>query len=199
MLTSRRILLSLVAAGTLVRPGLARAEDATRAERAIGNADAKTTVIECFSLTCTHCAAFAHETMPQVKKELIDTGKIRYVFHDFPLDRVALTASMVARYLPVDRYAPFVDALLSTQDRWAFNRAANPNDELWKMAALAGMSRTTFDKAIADEDLKAWIVKEQQADQDRWKVSSTPTFIVNGTMYAGGMSFDAFRKLIPEA
>ena len=199
MLASRRILLSLVAAGTLVRPGLARAEDATRAERAIGNADAKTTVIECFSLTCTHCAAFAHETMPQVKKELIDTGKIRYVFHDFPLDRVALTASMVARYLPVDRYAPFVDALLSTQDRWAFNRAANPNDELWKMAALAGMSRTTFDKAIADEDLKAWIVKEQQADQDRWKVSSTPTFIVNGTMYAGGMSFDAFRKLIPEA
>ena len=199
MLASRRILLSLVAAGTLVRPGLARAEDATRAERAIGNADAKTTVIECFSLTCTHCAAFAHETMPQVKKELIDTGKIRYVFHDFPLDRVALTASMVARYLPVDRYAPFVDALLSTQDRWAFNRAANPNDELWKMAALAGMSRTTFDKAIADEDLKAWIVKEQQADQDRWKVSSTPTFIVNGTMYAGGMSFDAFRKLSPEA
>ena len=199
MLASRRILLSLVAAGTLVRPGLARAEDATRAERAIGNADAKTTVIECFSLTCTHCAAFAHETMPQVKKELIDTGKIRYVFHDFPLDRVALTASMVARYLPVDRYAPFVDALLSTQDRWAFNRAANPNDELWKMAALAGMSRITFDKAIADEDLKAWIVKEQQADQDRWKVSSTPTFIVNGTMYAGGMSFDAFRKLIPEA
>ena len=199
MLASRRILLSLVAAGTLVRPGLARAEDATRAERAIGNADAKTTVIECFSLTCTHCAAFAHETMPQVKKELIDTGKIRYVFHDFPLDRVALTASMVARYLPVDRYAPFVDALLSTQDRWAFNRAANPNDELWKMAALAGMSRTTFDKAIADEDLKAWIVKEQQADQDRWKVSSTPTFIVNGTMYAGGMGFDAFRKLSPEA
>ena len=199
MLTSRRILLSLLAVGPLVRPGLARAEDATRAERAIGNADAKTTVIECFSLTCTHCAAFAHETMPQVKKELIDTGKIRYVFHDFPLDRVALTASMVARYLPVDRYAPFVDALLSTQDRWAFNRAANPNDELWKMAALAGMSRTTFDKAIADEDLKAWIVKEQQADQDRWKVSSTPTFIVNGTMYAGGMSFDAFRKLIPEA
>ena len=199
MLATRRTLLSLVATGAMLSPGLARAEDLTRAERSIGKADAKNTVIECFSLTCTHCATFAHETMPQVKSELIDTGKIRYVFHDFPLDRVALTASMVARYLPVDRYAPFVDALLSTQNRWAFNRGANPNDELWKMAALAGMSRTTFDKAVADEDLKAWILKEQQGDQDRWKVDSTPTFIVNGVKHTGEMSFDTFRKLIPDA
>ncbi len=199
MLASRRTLLSLVAAGALVRPGLARAEDLTRAERAIGKPDAKTTVIECFSLTCTHCAAFARETMPRVKSELIDTGKIRYVFHDFPLDGVAMTASMVARYLPVDRYAPFIDALLATQDRWAFARGANPNDELWKMAALAGMSRMTFDKAIADNNLKTWIATEQQADQDRWKVDSTPTFIVNGQVHAGEMGFDTFRKLIPDA
>ena len=80
---------------------------------------------EFFSLTCTHCAAFARETMPQVKKDLIDTGKVRWVFHDFPLDQVALTAAMVARYLPPDRYEPFINALFASQDRWAFARGVN--------------------------------------------------------------------------
>lgn len=199
MLSSRRTLLCVVAAGALVRPGPARAEDLTRTERSIGVADAKVTVIECYSLTCSHCAAFARDIMPRIKAELIDTGKIRYVFHDFPLDQVALTASMVARYLPVDRYAPFIDALLASQDRWAFARGVNNVEELWKMAALAGMNRSTFDKAVADTDLRAWILKEQQADQTRWQVNSTPTFIIDGVKYPGQMDFETFRKLIPGA
>lgn len=199
MLTSRRTLLSLVAVGAALGTAPVRAEDLTRAERAIGNPNAKVTVVECFSLTCTHCAAFARETLPRIRSELIDPGKIRYVFHDFPLDQVALTASMVARYLPIERYAPFVDALLASQDRWAFARGVNATEELWKMAGLAGMTRATFDKAIADSDLKAWILKEQQADQERWKVNATPTFIVNGVVHSGEMGFDAFVKLIPDA
>ena len=96
---------------------------------------------EWFSLTCTHCAAFAQETFPQIKAELIDTGKVRWVFRDFPLDQVALTAAMVARALPPDRYEPFIRALFANQDRWAFAQGVNRTDELWKTAALAGMSR----------------------------------------------------------
>ena len=199
MLTKRRTLLSVVAAGAMIPPGLARAEDLIRAERFLGKADAKTTVIECFSLTCSHCAAFAHETMPKVKAELIDTGKVRYVFHDFPLNQVDLIAFQVSRYLPIERYAAFVDALLASQDRWAFARGINPTEELWKYAALAGMSRATFDKAVGDTDLKTWILKQQKADQDRWSVDSTPTFIVNGQKFIGQMTFDAFRKLVQDA
>jgi protein-disulfide isomerase len=101
--------------------------------------------------------------------------------------------------LPVDRYEPFIDALFATQDRWAFSREANHTEELWKTAGLAGMSRATFDKAIVDDKLKAWILKQQQADQDQWKIDSTPSFVIDGTKYAGEMSFDAFRKLIPNA
>ncbi len=199
MLTSRRTLLSVVAAGALVLPGVAHAEDLTRTERAIGKPDAKVTVIECYSMTCIHCSRFARETFPQVKSELIDTGRIRYVFHDFPLDQVALTASMVARYLPVDRYEPFIDALLATQDRWAFARGVNNTDELWKMAALAGMGRPTFDKAVADDGLRKWILEQQRADETRWQVNSTPTFIINNQAHSGEMDFDTFRKLIPNA
>ena len=168
MLTTRRVLLSVVAAGAALPSVPAFAQDVVRAERAVGNADAKTTVVEYFSLTCSHCAAFAKETMPQVKSELIETGKIRWVYKDFPLNQVDLIAFSVTRYLPVERYAAFVEALLSTQDRWAFARGIDPVEELWKMAALAGMSRATFDKAKADEALFKWILSEQQdAQKDR--------------------------------
>lgn len=200
MLVDRRSLLALVAAGSaagLLPRGARAAEDGPRAERFIGSPDAKTVVGEYFSLTCTHCAAFAQQTMPKIKSELIDTGKVRWVFHDFPLDQVALTAAMVARYLPVDRYEPFVNALFASQDRWAFARGVNSNDELAKMAALAGMSRATFDKAVADTDLRNWILQQQDADQKKWNVDSTPSFVADGKKYAGEMSFEAFRKLLP--
>ena len=136
--------------------------------------------------------------MPQVEKDLIAPGKVRFVYHDFPLDQVALTAAMVARYLPPAQDYPFVQALFASQDRWAFARGANTTDELWKLAALAGMSRATFDQAIADSDLRNWILQQQQADQDRWKIDSTPSFVINDQKYAGEMSFEAFRKLLPE-
>lgn len=200
---SRRLLLNVVPTGfalsaVALRVAPAWADDSLpRAERFIGKPDAKVTVGEYFSLTCTHCAAFAQTTFPEVKKNLIDTGEVRWVFHDYPLDQVALTASMVARYLPVDRYEPFINALFASQNRWAFGRGTDPTDELWKIAGLAGMSRQTFDKAIGDTALRDWIVQEQKADTDKWKIDSTPSFVINGQKYAGEMSYDAFRKLIP--
>ncbi len=201
MPVTRRLLLSSIpaAVGPLIGlPRLARADDdLTRAERSIGKPDAKVTVHEYFSLTCTHCAAFAQTTLTQAKAKLIDPGLVRWVFHDYPLDQVALTAAMVARYLPVDRYELFIDALFATQDRWAFARGSNPTEQLWKTAGLAGMSRQTFDKAVADTELRTWILKEQQADQDKWKIDSTPSFVIDGKKYAGEMDYEAFRKLIP--
>jgi len=202
MTFSRRSLLTVVPAGltlgaVALRTSPARADDDPRAERFVGKPDAKVTAGEYFSLTCTHCAAFARETYPQIKKNLIDTGTVKWVFHDYPLDQVALTASMVARYLPVDRYEPFILALFASQDHWAFSRDVNPTDEIWKVAGLAGMSRATFDKAIADTSLRDWIVAQQKADTDKWKIDSTPSFVINNQKYAGEMSYDAFRKLIP--
>ena len=166
--------------------------------RSLGDPSAKVTVAEFFSLTCIHCAAFAGETMPQVEKDLIQTGKVRFVYHDFPLDQVALTAAMVARYLPPAQYYPFVSALFANQDRWAFARGVNNTDEIWKLAALAGMSRETFDAAISDGGLREWILTQQKKDQDAYSIDSTPSFVIDGKKYAGEMNYDAFRKLIPD-
>jgi protein-disulfide isomerase len=195
---SRRTLLSLVALSGLT-PALARAEDPRLTQRAIGQPGAKTQVIELFSLTCTHCAAFARETFPEVKAKLIDTGKVFYMFHDFPLDQVALTAAMVARALPAARYEPFISALFASQDRWAFAQGVNSTEELWKMAALAGMSRATFDATIADTAFRDAILAQQKADGARWSVDSTPTFVINGEKHTGEMNYEVFSALIPNA
>src|SRR5579885_2596613 len=112
-----------VAGPRVVQPSLnetpqEKAEDQHKATRSLGSPTAKVTVTEFFSLTCIHCAAFARETMPEIEKDLIQPGKVRFVYHDFPLDQVALTAAMVARYLPPAQYYPFVGALFASQDRW---------------------------------------------------------------------------------
>ncbi len=135
---------------------------------------------------------------------LIDTGKLRYVFKEFPLDQVALTASMVARSLPPDRYEPFTAALLASQDRWAFARGVNSTEELAKMAALAGLGRPAFDAAIRDDALKAAILREQDIGVKTFKVDSTPTFIFNGpgakdVHQSGEMSYDEFAKKVSGA
>lgn len=200
MLLSRRSALSL-AGGAALASAAAQAQQAAEAEReaprTLGDPAAKITVAEYFSLTCTHCAAFSRETMPRIEQELVQPGKLRFVYYDFPLDQVALTAAMVARYLPPQQYYPFITALFASQDRWAFARNANTTEELWKLAALAGLSRASFDQAITDTKLRDWILQQQQLAQDQWKIDSTPSFVIAGKKYAGEMEYDAFVKLLP--
>jgi len=173
--------------------------DPRMAERSLGPAEAPVVVTEWFSLTCTHCAAFQKETFPQVQAKLIDTGRIRYVWRDFPLDQVALTAAMVARALPPERYEPFIGALLASQDRWAFARGVNSTEELAKLAALAGLSRQTFNVTIADADLKRAILMGQDEAEKKFGVSSTPAFVMNGKTTSGAVTYDGFAKAVTAA
>lgn len=199
MRLTRRTLLSAAAVSALPYGRSAGAAEPWAGERSFGQPDAKVTVTECFSLTCTHCAAFSRETMPQIRDKLVEPGRVRFVYLDFPLDQVALTAAMVARSLPPDRYEPFITALFASQDRWAFARGVNSTEEIWKTAALAGMNREAFTSAINNNDLKTFILSEQDAAQKKWGVDSTPTFVVNGKTTAGAIGFDAFSKLVTDA
>lgn len=200
MMLSRRSLLA-VPALAFVTPAFAAD---SLAERGLGDPQAPVNAAEWFSLTCPHCAAFARDSLPQIQEELIKTGKLRLVFRDFPLDQVALTAAMVARSLPEPRYVPFIEALLASQDRWAFARNVNTTDELAKMAALAGLSRASFDAAIANKDLRNTILAGQDEAEKVYGVDSTPTFIFNGKAAknrkeAGEQSPANFARLVTEA
>ncbi|MGH7080497.1 MAG: thioredoxin domain-containing protein [Acetobacteraceae bacterium] len=199
---SRRSLIAAAAAAApsalLLPPLSAQAAAAKPAFglRTLGDPKAKVHVIEYFSLTCTHCADFANNTMPDVESKLIKPGTVYWIFRDFPLDRVALTAAMVARSLPPDRYAPFIFALFASQDRWAFAPNVNSTAELAKLAALDGMSEADFKAAINDTALQNFILAEQRGAEEKYHVDSTPTFIINGHPHAGEMPYADFAKLI---
>jgi protein-disulfide isomerase len=205
MTISRRTLLAVPAlALPFLATSRAHAADSILGVRSLGDDKAPVTVTEWYSLTCPHCAAFDTESMPQIRKDLIDTGKVRIVYGDFPLDQVALTAAVIARSLPPERYVPFIEALFASQDRWAFARGVNNTDEIAKMAALAGMSRAAFDTAVANNALRAAILAAQDEAQRIFKVDSTPSFIFNGPgasnrLQAGGLSPEAFAKLVSDA
>ena len=116
MAISRRVLLSLAFAS----PAFAAPASAARAERSLGSAKARLTAVEFFSLTCPHCADFALHSLPEIKTRWIEPGTLRWVFYDFPTDRAALQAAMIARHLPADRYERFIDKLFENQDGWLF-------------------------------------------------------------------------------
>jgi protein-disulfide isomerase len=197
---SRRTLLTatatLVAAPAFAPSAFAADADPRMADRVLGDDKAPVTIQEWFSLTCTHCAAWNKEVFPDVKAKLIDTGKLLYVFREFPRDKLDLMAAMVARSLPPSRYEPFVMALFATQQHWAFTQTSDPKEELAKMAALAGMSRDAFDKATSDEALQQALIDGRTEAEEKYKVDSTPTFIVNGKSHSGEMTYDRFAALV---
>ncbi len=199
MRLSRRSLVAATALLPLAAQAQAPAADPRLAERSLGNADARPVVIEYFSLTCGHCAAFHRDVFPRVKSQLIDTGRIRMVLRDFPLDQLGLGAAAVARSLPAAQYDAFISTLLATQDRWAFNRNADSTVEIARLAAVAGMSREQVNAALADRDLQRGILEGRQRAEQEFRVSSTPTFVFGTKVVPGNVTFDRFAEYVREA
>ncbi|CAK7192907.1 hypothetical protein COMNV_01117 [Commensalibacter sp. Nvir] len=167
--------------------------------RALGNLKAGVHVQEWFSITCAHCADFAQKTLPAIKKDYIDTGKVYYIFRDFPLDRVALAAAIVARSLPIEQYEPFVMVLLQNLEKWVFADGVDPMAELKKYAILAGMSPDRFQQVIQDKSLENIIMNEVKTASEQYKINSTPTFVFNEKPHVGELSFEDFGKLVGQA
>ncbi|MBW8269742.1 DsbA family protein [Caldovatus aquaticus] len=187
------------AGGTPPQPAGA---DPRLAERSVGRPDAPVTVIEYFSLTCSHCGAFHRETYPRVRKELIETGQMRLVFRDFPLDQLALAAHCVARALPPDRYEGFLSALFAAQDRWAYARGADHLAEIAKIAAVAGMTREQVEAAARDETLQRAVLESRLRGERDHQVSATPTFVfgeAGKVRQSGNIGFERFAQLLAQA
>lgn len=196
----RRIVLTaapgLLAAGALVRPAAAQtpppADNPRLSERSMG--DGPLVVQEFFSLTCSHCGDFGRSTWPQVKRELVQTNKIRFVWRDFPLDQIALRAAVVARYLPIPAYEPFIETLFQTQDRWAFARGVDHKTEIGKIAVLAGMPPAMFETAWADDATARGILELRQQGERQYNIQATPTFVFGSRTVSGAIAFDRFQQ-----
>ena len=160
----------------------------------LGNPNAGVVLVEYASLTCPHCAAFHEKMMPVIKKEYIDTGKIHYVYRDFPLDRLALAGAVIARCAGRDRFFGFIEALYGSQDQWA--RASDPMKALRTLALVGGMSAGEFETCIREQKEVEPILEARLTAARKFGVSSTPTLFVNGNRYNAGESVDTMRALL---
>jgi len=174
--------------------GAALADGHVLKERVIGKEDAPITIIEYASLTCGHCASFHQDTLPEIKKKYIDTGKAKLIFRDFPFDRLGLAAAQLSRCVPEKRYAGFMDVLFKQQETWS--RSSNPLESVMKLARLAGLSKGAADKCLANEDLVDEILKRRVFAEKQWKINSTPSFIVGNQKVVGAVPFEDFEKAI---
>ena len=162
---------------------------------AMGNPDAPVKIKEYASLSCPHCAEFHTGTLPQVKKELIDTGKVYFEFVNFPLNASAMDGALVALCMPEERYNQFISFLFEQQQTWAFDQ--NYRQILKQNAKLLGASEEKLDACLADEKKKADIIAYMQAAQEKHDIQSTPSFVINDKeTISGDMNFEAFKEKI---
>ncbi|MGJ5090568.1 DsbA family protein [Bradyrhizobium oligotrophicum] len=165
-------------------------------DMAIGPADAAVTITEYASMTCPHCAAFNATVFPKLKAEYIDTGKIRYIFREFPLDIKAAAGSMLTRCIAKDdaqKYFAVTDMLFRSQNDWVVK---NTTETLTRIGKQAGLSQQQVEACLKDQALLDKIAADQKYASDILKVDSTPTFFINGDKIKGEASIEEFQKKI---
>ncbi len=165
-------------------------------DMALGPADAKVTITEYASMTCPHCAAFNEQVFPKIKAEYIDTGKVRYIFREFPLDIKAAAGSMLSRCIAngdPNKYFAVTDLLFKTQSDWVMK---NTTEALTRIGKQAGLSQQQVDDCLKDQALLDKIAADQKYASDVLKVDSTPTFFINGEKIKGEASIEEFEKRI---
>jgi protein-disulfide isomerase len=165
-------------------------------DMALGPANAPITITEFASMTCPHCAAFNENVFPKIKAAYIDTGKLRYVFREFPLDIKAAAGSMLSRCIAKDdsgKYFAVTDMLFRQQNDWV---TKNTTETLTRIGKQAGLSQQAVEDCLKDQALLDKIAADQKFAAEVLKVNSTPTFFLNGEMIKGDTSFEEFDKKI---
>jgi protein-disulfide isomerase len=163
-------------------------------DMSLGSQDAPNVIVEYASMTCPHCAQFDKVIFPELKTKYIDTGKVRLIFREFPLDGLAARASMLARCAGPDRYFAMIDVMFQTQPTWVVE-GPEALDHLLQLARQAGFSKEKFDACLADKELFKKIVDERQRANDKFQVDSTPTFFMNGKRMSGEHQLKDFEAM----
>lgn len=165
-------------------------------DMALGPQDAAVTITEFASMTCPHCAAFNEQVFPKIKSEYIDTGKVRYIFREFPLDIKAAAGSMLSRCIAngdAPKYFAVTDMLFRSQNDWV---TKNTTETLTRIGKQAGLSAQQVEACLKDQALLDKIAADQKYASEVLRVDSTPTFFINGEKIKGEASFEEFAKKI---
>ena len=163
-------------------------------EKKIGTEEANIEIIEFASLTCGHCAKFHNEVFPKIKKEFIDTGKVSFIYQDFPLDKFALKASVIARCSGEKKFFSFLKVLYSKQKDWT--RTEDPFRSLLKIAKLGGLKNEEIKVCVGNKSIEDGILKQRLNASKKFDIKATPTLYINGEKYDGDLTFEALKLKI---
>lgn len=166
-------------------------------EMVLGDKNARVTVIEYASLGCPHCANFHINTLPDIKKNYVDTGKVKFIYRDFPLGNPATAASMISRCAGSGKYFGMIDIFFRSQPQWG--RAENPLEALTKIARFGGMSKDDVGACLQNQELLDFIQKSARTGAEQYKINATPSFVVGGEVVSGALSYEDFKKLLDKA
>ncbi len=159
----------------------------------LGSDKAPVTIYEYASMTCPHCAHFSEETFPELKKRYIDTGKVKFIFREFPLDALAAAGFMLARCAGNDKFMPIIETLFAKQGDWVVKEPIEP---LKSIAKQFGFTEESFNQCLANQKVLDGIQAVRDRAVQKFTVNSTPTFFVNGKRLQGDVSIDAMAKEI---
>lgn len=166
----------------------------TAEDRVLGSGDAPVTVIEYASLTCPHCAAFSLTMLPPIRKEFIEPGIVRLIYRDFPLDRLALSASQIARCAAPDRYFDLIESLFATQHLWV--RDPDPLSAVAQIAIDHGLAPGRIRECLADRRIEDAVLAQRLDAERSFGVTATPTIFIGGESYGGGLTLEQFRAVV---
>ena len=170
--------------------------DVAKSDFTIGDINAPITIIEYASMSCNHCADFHTKTLETLKEEYVDTGKVRFVFRDFPFNYPALLGSMVLRCIPEDVKYDYMNALFQLQPNWVKRKNQESTKELFKIMQSGGMTKKEFDNCISNVDLENEILQGVMSAQNELNIKSTPSFLINGVLIEGNKTVKEFRQII---
>jgi protein-disulfide isomerase len=151
-------------------------------------------VIEYGSLTCPHCAVFSKDTLPQLKKDYIDTGKVRYIFREFSRNTLDVAGFVLARCLGDDKALAADELLFAEQDKWAF--VDKPLEPLIAAMRPTGMAKDQATQCLNNQKLADGVVAVTKRANDEIKLTGTPTFVIDGKVYGGELAFDQLKAIL---
>lgn len=161
-----------------------------------GDPAAPVTIVEYASLTCSHCASFHNTVMPELKKTYIDTGKVRLVFRDFPLDGLAMAGAMLARCADGDRGKALLNVMFRQQGTWI--RSESPIEPLTSYAKLAGLNEDDVNACLENQNIMNAIREGQETATTQYQIGSTPTFFIEDVKVEGNRGFDYMADIIED-
>ncbi len=163
-------------------------------DKILGDENAPVTIVEYASMTCSHCARFHETTYPELKSQYIDTGKVRFIFREFPLDPVAAAGFMLARCQPEAKYFDIVDIMFKNQRTWAFTD--KPYESMLDFSKQIGFTQESFEQCLTNQGLLDAVNAVKDRGANTFGVSGTPTFFINGEKHSGEMSIEELGKII---